>query len=105
MTIEITFLDDPPVRRRCDAEILDHYFRVSRGQSSCIVVIGISGPARFGKTLSSNELIEAASALLRCRLDNGYCDPFSHPETDSMIDLTPAIMDHWIEHRSFPPWF
>jgi hypothetical protein len=96
MTFEITFLDSQP-----NGDVVDYFFRVSKGQSVCTVKVFISGPAKLWKNLSRDELIKAATDWLRFGLDRGKCDPFSHPETDSTIGLIPAALDHWVEHRLF----
>ena len=114
MTVEITFLGSP--KHRCKDgkiyDVIDYPFRVSKGESNCTVVVGIPGqchdPAEaLGlKKLSSSELIKAATDWLHFHLvERGDRDPFSRPETDRVIDLSLDIVEHWADHRSFPPWF
>ena len=106
--IEITFLESG--RRARDGklwDVIDYRFRVSKGRLNRVVV-GITGafhdPAGpLGpKTLSQDELIKAATAWLHSRLEKGECDPFNHPESDSMIDVPSSVMEYWMKHRTIP---
>ena len=108
---EITFLDSG--RRAKDGklwDVIDYRFRVSNGQQNEEVAVGITGvfhdPAGpLGlKELSREELIEAATAWLRSRLEKGECDPFSHPERDRVIDVPSSVMEYWLEHHAIPHW-
>ena len=111
MSFEITFLDSG--RRTRDGklwDVIDYRFRVSNGQTNREVAVGITGvfhdPAGpLGlKELSREELIEAAGAWLRSRLEKGERDPFTRPESDSMIDVPSSVMEYWMEHRAIPHW-
>lgn len=89
-------------------DVVDYLFRVSAGTARQIVAVGITGqfhdPAEaLGlKKISKEERIEAASAWVRSRIAKGY-DPLAEG-TPKTIDLPPAIMEHWIEHREIPAW-
>ncbi len=91
-------------------DIIDYPFQVSNGRASCTVRVGITGayhdPAEAlgSKKLSQDERVEAARAWLRSRVEKGECDPFSRPETDTIIDVPSGVMDHWAEHREIPHW-
>lgn len=114
MSWEITFLDEAPLERRFKDgklwDVVDYPFRVSNGQASRTVAVGITGQshdpseALGSKKLSRGDLMEAAAAWLRSRLEKHECDPFNHPNTDTMIDVPPPVMEFWLEHRSIPPW-
>lgn len=58
----------------------------------------IQAEALGSKKLSRDELVEAAQAWLRSRIEKGECDPFTRPETDTVIDMPSAVMDYWVEH-------
>jgi hypothetical protein len=89
-------------------DVVDYLFRVSAGTARQIVAVGITGqfhdPAEaLGlKKLSKEERIEAAGAWLRSRIAKGY-DAFAEGPPQ-IIDLPPAIMEHWIEHGEIPSW-
>ena len=89
-------------------DVVDYLFRVSAGTARQIIAVGITGQfhdlaeALGLKKLSKEERIHAASAWLRSRMAKGY-DPFAEG-TPKTIDLPPAIMEHWIEHREIPSW-
>jgi hypothetical protein len=89
-------------------DVVDYLFRVSAGTARQIIAVGITGqfhdPAEaLGiKKLSKEERIDAASAWLHSRMAKGY-DPFVEG-TPKTIDLPPAIMEYWIEHREIPAW-
>jgi hypothetical protein len=105
--ITVKFLDNCKDGILYDGSV--YRFQVSRVQASRTVVVRISGqaqlgPAQLGKSLSSDQLREVASAWLRSRLKRGDCDPFSRPGTDNMVeDLPSAILDYWVENQSIPP--
>jgi hypothetical protein len=85
MTIEVSFFDSVPIQHRFkDGKLwnmIDYAFRVSDGNSTCVVNVGITGqfhdpPEALGaKGLTKEELVEAAYAWLRSRIDKGQCDP------------------------------
>jgi hypothetical protein len=91
-------------------DVIDYRFRVSNGKLNRVVAVGVTGgfhdPAGpLGlKTLSTDEIAEAAAAWLRSRLEKGECDPFSRPESDSTIDVPSPVMEYWMEHRAIPHW-
>jgi hypothetical protein len=111
MNFEITFLDSG--RRAKEGklwDVIDYRFRVSNGRRNQVVSVGVTGafhdPAGpLGlKTLSREELIEAAAAWLRSRLEKGKCEPFSRPESDGLIDVPSSVMEYWMEHHAIPHW-
>jgi hypothetical protein len=114
MDYEIKFLDSSPVERRFKDgkvwDVIDYPFQVTERRSSCTVLVGITGQfhdpadALGSKKLTRAELIEAAKAWLRSRLEKGECDPFTRPDTDTFIDLPSGVMEFWIDHRSIPDW-
>lgn len=115
MTIEITFLESLPIQRRFKDgklwDMIDYPFRVSDGKSSCVVNVGITGqshdPAETlgSKKLTKADLVEAARAWLRSRIEKGERDPLSHPDRDSFIEVPASVMDYWAEHAaSIPEW-
>jgi len=112
--MDITFDESVPIQRRFkDGKIwdaVDYPFRISDGKSNCVVNVGITGqshdPAELlgSKGLTKGELVEAARAWLRSRIDKGECDPIRYPERDRYIDVPPGVMDYWTENRSIPDW-
>lgn len=111
MDFGITFLDSGRRAREGNLwDVIDYRFRVSSGKLNQEVAVGITGafhdPAGpLGlKTLSREELTEAATAWLRSRLEKKECDPFSRPTTDSTIDVPSSVMEYWMEHHEIPHW-
>jgi hypothetical protein len=111
MDFGITFLDAG--RRTRDGklwDVIDYHFRVASGKLNWEVAVGITGAFHDAaeplgmKTLSREKLIEAATDWLRSRLENGECDPFSRPESDSTIDVPSSVMEYWMEHHEIPRW-
>jgi hypothetical protein len=111
MSFEITLLDSG--RRTRDGklwDVIDYRFRVVNGQLNAVVAVGITGVFHDAagplglKTLSREELIEAAAAWLRSRLKKGECDPFGRPESDGLIDVPSSVMEYWMEHHEIPHW-
>lgn len=108
MNIKVKPLANDPIERRCKNgqlfDVVDYPFQVSNGRVDCTVKVGITGtfhdPAEAlgSKKLSRDELVEAAQAWLRSRIEKGECDPFTRPETDTVIDMPSAVMDYWVEH-------
>ena len=109
MAFDITYRDkDRRVTSGTIHDIIDYRFRVSDGKSTAVVAVGISGAyhdpasALALKRLSHEELVEAAAAWLKSRLDKCECDPFKKTNPDTMIDVPLLIMDYWIEHHAIP---
>ena len=86
----------------------DYRFRVTSGQRSTTVAVGITGqwhdtPEAMGsRALSEAQLKEAAEAWLRSQLEKGKCDPFNRPQTDTMLDMPSEVIEYWEEHHSIP---
>ena len=111
ITFEITFVESG--RRVRDGkvwDVIDYRFGVSNGQTNREVKVGITGafhdPAGpLGlKELSREELIEAAEAWLRSRLEKGECNLFNGHEGGSIIDVPSQVMEFWMEHHAIPHW-
>ncbi len=103
MNFEITFLDSG--RRMKDGklwDVIDYRFRVANGTLDRVVAVGITGTFHDPagpldlKTMSQDELINAAAVWLRSRLEKKECDPFSRPTTDSTIDVPSPVIECWI---------
>ena len=94
-----------------DRKALDCPFEVFKNDGSIRVVrvrfvgsrpwfIGEDGK---GEDIPDSKIEEAAKDLLSVRLNDRTCDPFSHPETDSILLLSTQILEHWRTERSIPP--
>lgn len=94
-----------------DTRVMDFPFHVSKSDGSNRVVrvrfIG-SRPGFLTKDgkwedMADSEILAAAEALLHHRLKKGTCDPFSRPETDSILELCREILEHWKLTDLIPP--
>jgi len=113
-TVNIRPLDKSLIRRRQRNghlfDVIEYPFLVSDDRVSSTVWVGITGAchdlatALGSKKLSQDDLVQAANAWLRSRVEKRECDPFSGPASDMTIDLPPGVTDYWTEYREIPHW-
>ena len=102
MPFTITRLDERPQRQ---GTVVKHFFRVSNGESSYDVSVGIPEQAyfRLGEPTPPTEVWhKLAEEWLQRHLNSGEFNPFTEPPSGSLPPVTLAVADHWKAKGELP---